>query len=223
MSQVAENSSFVTPIFWGVKSGMTRIFDASGNHVPVTVIKLIPNYVSQIKTLEKDGYNAYQVAYMQKREVLVKKPTKGHLAKANILDKCLSRFSEIRIDSDADVSLLGKDLSLSKFAPETLVDVTSLSKGKGFQGVMKRYHFSGGPASHGSHFHRHPGAIGNRATPARVFKEKKMPGHMGNKKVTIQNQTIVSINLEKGYALIKGVVPGHKNSVVKVSLAVKNS
>ncbi len=204
---------------FGIKAGMTRVFDKSGNHIPVTVIKLIPNHVSQVKTLEKDGYESYQVSYGQKREKLVNKPTLGHLKNAGI-SLALTRASEV-LESNVDSSHLGKKLALGKFLPSTFIDVTAISKGKGFQGVMKRYNFSGGPATHGSHFHRSGGSIGNRATPGRVFKGKKMPGHMGSKQVTLQNLTVFEVNEEKGYMLIRGSVPGGKNTFVQISKAVK--
>lgn len=205
--------------FYGVKAGMTRIFNEAGDHVPVTVVKLIPNHVSQVKTTATDGYNAYQVAYGEKREKLGKKPQQKHLAKAGV-NKTLTRFAEIRVD-EADASLLGKELSLEEFTPDTFIDVTGTSKGKGFQGVMKRYNFSGGPAAHGSKFHRTTGSIGNRATPGRVFANKKMPGHMGDKKVTIQNVQVVELNQDKGYLLIKGSIPGAKNGFVRIAKSVK--
>jgi large subunit ribosomal protein L3 len=205
--------------FYGVKAGMTRVFNDNGDHVPVTVIKLIPNLVSQVKTVETDGYNAYQVAYGEKREKLGKKPQQKHLAKANI-SKTLTNFSEVPVQA-ADASDLGKEVSLEEFTPNTFIDVTGVSKGKGFQGVMKRYNFKGGPAAHGSKFHRTTGAIGNRASPGRVFAEKKMPGHMGDKQVTVQNIQMVEVNLEKGYALLRGSVPGSKNGFVKIAKATK--
>lgn len=207
------------PTFFGMKAGMTRIFDSQGNHVPVTIIKLIPNIISQIKTDKKDGYQAYQVAYGEKREKLLTKPIKSHLKKAGI-DLMLNRFSEISIDN-IEENVVGSNVSYDSFKESDYVDVTSVSKGKGFQGVIKRYGFRGGPGAHGSHFHRAPGSIGNRATPARVFANKKMPGHMGNKKCTVQNLKVVSVNLDKGFMLLKGSVPGAKNSYVKVSRAVK--
>jgi large subunit ribosomal protein L3 len=205
--------------FYGVKAGMTRIFNEKGDHVPVTVIKLIPNLVSQVKTTETDGYNAYQVAYGEKREKLGKKPQQKHLAKANI-GKTLTRFSEVVVEK-ADAADIGKDVSLEEFTPQTFIDVTGVSKGKGFQGVMKRYNFSGGPGAHGSKFHRTTGSIGNRASPGRVFAQKKMPGHMGDKQVTIQNVQVVELNQESGYLLIRGSIPGSKNGFVKIAKAVK--
>lgn len=205
--------------FFGVKAGMTRVFDEAGNHIPVTVIKLIPNYVSQVKTNEIDGYNAYKISYLEKREKLVTKAKKGALAKASI-SAHLDRSSEIKVEA-TDASNIGKIVSLGMFSPTTYIDVTGTSKGKGFQGVVKKFHFAGGPATHGSHFHRRPGAIGNRATPGRVFAGKKMPGHLGSVTRTVQNLKIQEINLEKGYLLIKGSIPGSKNGLVRISKATK--
>jgi large subunit ribosomal protein L3 len=207
--------------FYGVKSGMTRIFDENGNHVPVTVIKLIPNVITQVKTEAKDGYTAYQLAYGEKRETLLLKPTKGVLAKAGTKLN-LTHFSEVKTPAVVETAL-GSEVSLESFAPNVYVDVTGVSKGKGFQGVMKRYNFRGGPASHGSHFHRRPGSMGNRATPGRIFKNKKMPGHMGVEVETVQNLKIVEINAEKGYLLIKGSVPGGKEGFVRIAKAHKKN
>lgn len=222
-TQAADNTATANtidlPAFFGVKAGMTRIFDENGNHVPVTVVKLIPNIVTQVKTVETDGYEAYQVGYGEKREKLVKKPMKGHLKKAGVSAN-VTKFAEIKNET-IDAASLGKEVSLGQFEAEAYVDVTGTSKGKGFQGVMKRYNFAGGPAAHGSHFHRTPGSIGNRATPGRVFKLKKMPGHMGSVQKTVQNIKVVEINTEKGYMLLKGSVPGSKNGFVKVAKALK--
>lgn len=216
---MSEQSGVNLPAFYGKKAGMTRIFDEAGNSVPVTVIKLIPNYVSQVKTVEKDGYTAYQLAYGEKREKLLNKPTKGKLSKAKI-DKNLTKFFEIRT-TDVVAESLGQEISYEDFTTETYVDITGTSKGKGFQGVIKKFGFAGGPASHGSHFHRTPGSIGNRATPGKVWKNKKMPGHLGDKKKTIQNLKIVELNKEDGYLLVKGSIPGSKNGFVRVSKSVK--
>ncbi|MFP5490407.1 MAG: 50S ribosomal protein L3 [Bacteriovoracia bacterium] len=209
------------PAIYGIKAGMTRIFDANGNHVPVTVVKLIPNVISQVKTKEKDGYSAYQVAYHEKRESLLTKPTKGTLKKAGISSN-LTHFSEVKVETVA-AEALGTVVGLEEFKPNTIIDVTGTSKGKGFQGVMKRYNFQGGPASHGSHFHRRPGSIGCRATPARVFANKKMPGQMGSDQVTVQNIVVLEVNTQDGYMLIKGSVPGSKNGFIKIAKAVKKS
>ena len=217
VSASAETISLTS--FYGVKAGMTRIFDEAGNHIPVTVVKLIPNFISQVKTTDKDGYEAYQIAYGQKKEKHIIKPKKGQLEKAG-LDNTFNNFAELRM-SGVDSAALGKEVSVSEFVDDAYVDVTGISKGKGFQGVMKRHNFAGGPAAHGSHFHRHGGSIGNRATPGRVFKLKKMPGQMGDKQKTIQNIKVVETNLEKGYMLIRGSVPGAKNGFVRVSKAIK--
>jgi large subunit ribosomal protein L3 len=215
------DSKVSLPAFYGVKAGMTRIFDSNGNHVPVTVIKLIPNVISQVKTADKDGYTAYQVAYNEKRESLITSPVKGHLKKANI-EKTFSEFAEIEV-KEVSTDALGKEASLEEFPPSTFVDVTGPSKGKGTAGVMKRWNFQGGPAAHGSHFHRRPGSIGCRATPARVFANKKMPGHLGVETSTVQNIQVVEVNMEAGYMLLKGSVPGSKNGFVKISKAVKKA
>jgi large subunit ribosomal protein L3 len=207
------------PAVFGVKAGMTRIFDESGKHVPVTVVKLIPNFISQVKTQEKDGYSAYQVAYGEKREKLVAKPVKGQLKKAGI-DSFVTKFAELKSDEVSEENL-GKELSLESFGASSWVDVTGTSKGKGFAGVMKKYNFSGGPASHGHKFHRTTGSIGNRATPGKVWKNKKMPGHMGVVTKTIQNLQVVELNEEQGYMLIKGSIPGSKNGFVKIAKALK--
>lgn len=216
---MSEENKVSLPSFYGQKAGMTRIFDESGKHVPVTVVKLIPNVISQVKTKETDGYEAYQVAYGEKREKLIVKPKKGHLAKAGT-DKMLSKFAEIKA-SDVNAENLGKEVSLENFAAEAWIDVTGTSKGKGFAGVMKRYGFAGGPAAHGSKFHRTTGSIGNRATPGRVFAQKKMPGHMGVDTKTVQNLQVVELNEEQGYMLIKGSIPGAKNGFVRITKALK--
>lgn len=219
MSEEKQKSDLTA--FMAIKAGMTRIFDKEGNHVPVTVVRLIPNVISQVKTLEKDKYEAYQVAFYEKRPKLIKKSLKGHLTKGGI-EKTFSRFTEIRMEEGNTIKdLLGKEVTYGSFSASTYVDVTGVSKGKGFQGVQKRHNFAGGPATHGSHFHRRPGSIGNRATPARVFAQKKMPGHMGDEKVTVQNLVVVGVNLEKGYMLIRGAVPGSKNGFIRISKALK--
>jgi large subunit ribosomal protein L3 len=216
---MSETNTIDLPMILGVKSGMTRIFLDSGDSVPVTVVKLIPNYITSVRTETKDGHSAYQIGYGEKREKLINKATLGHLKKSGV-EANLSKFTELRVDA-ADEASLGKQVSLGEFTPDTWVDVSGVSKGKGFQGVIKRYNFAGGPAAHGSHFHRTTGSIGNRATPGKVFKNKKMPGHMGSEAKTIQNLKVVEVNEEKGYLLIKGSVPGSKNGFVKISKAQK--
>ena len=216
---MAEENKVQLPTIFAVKAGMTRIFNENGEHVPVTVLKLIPNLISQVKTKEKDGYEAYQVAFAEKREKLVNKPTLGRLKKANI-DKTLVHSSEVKVDG-VNAENLGREVSLGEFQANTYIDVTGISKGKGFAGVMKRFNFQGGPAAHGSHFHRRPGSIGCRATPARVFANKKLPGHMGVDRVTVQNLVVVEVNMEKGYMLVKGSIPGAQNGFVRVAKAIK--
>ncbi len=217
-SNTESNTVDLTAIY-GVKAGMTRIFDESGNHVPVTVIKLEKNFITQVKNSDKDGYTAYQVGYHTKKDKHVNKATKGRLAKANV-EAGLTRFTELRVD-EAKAEDLGKELGLGNFTPATFVDVTGTSKGKGFQGVIKRHNFAGGPGAHGSKFHRTTGSIGNRATPGRVWKNKKLPGHMGCQTKTVQNLQVVEVNQDKGYMLIKGSIPGAKNSWVRIAKSIK--
>ena len=216
---MSEKNKVSLPAIYGQKAGMTRIFDEAGNHVPVTVVKLIPNVISQVKTKDTDGYEAYQVAFGEKREKLVTKAVKGHLTKAGT-DKTLSKFQEIK-PGEVNPENLGKEVSLEHFAAKAMIDVTGTSKGKGFAGVMKRYNFKGGPGAHGSKFHRTTGSIGNRATPGRVFAQKKMPGHMGVDTKTVQNLQVVELNEEQGYMLIKGSVPGAKNGFIRITTALK--
>lgn len=221
-AQASKNEKVQTHTFYAQKEGMTRYFDDQGNHVPVTVLKLMPNVVTQCKTVEQDGYNAIQLGYYEKREKLLSNGIKGHLKKAGV-NQLFARFSEVRLKETPDAAALGQTVEIDDFAPNSYVDLTGTSKGKGFQGVMKRHGFSGGPAAHGSHFHRTGGSIGNRATPGRVFKQKKMPGHMGSETVTVQNVKVIEVNKEKGYMLVKGSVPGSKKSFLKVSKSVKKA
>lgn len=221
VSAESGNQKLELSAFYGMKAGMTRIFDKEGNHVPVTVIKLIPNYIAQVKTKDVDGYEAYQLGYYQKRESLVGKPMLGKSKKAQ-LEKPVARLAEIKIDG-VDPSALGKEVSLAGFKPASYIDATGTSKGKGFQGAMKRHNFGGGPASHGSHLHRSTGSIGQSATPGRVYKQKKMPGQMGANRKTVQNLMVVEVNEEKGYLLLKGAVPGPKNGFVKIAKALKKA
>ncbi len=218
-SKEATVKSLSLRTFYGLKAGMTRIFDEHGNSVPVTVVKLIPNYVSQVKTDKKDKYNSYQLAFYEKREKLLPRPLKGHVKKAGISTYPV-KFSEVRTE-EVDESMLGTQVKLGEFTPGTYVDVTGVSKGKGFQGVIKRYGFSGGPGAHGSKFHRAPGSIGMHTTPAKVLKGKKLPGHMGSVSRTVQNLKVVEVNEEGGYLLIKGSVPGAKNGQLRISRAIK--
>ncbi|MCY4643236.1 MAG: 50S ribosomal protein L3 [Bacteriovoracales bacterium] len=215
-----EGTQVSLPVCYGVKAGMTRVFDEIGNHVPVTVIKLIPNFISRVRKREKDGLEAYQIAYGEKREILITKPVKGILRQAGI-DSMLSRFSEFKV-SEAALENLGKRV-FCDFEKGSDVDVCGVSKGKGFQGVVKKFGHRGGPKSHGSKFHRTTGSIGNRATPGRVWKNKKMPGAMGAETKTVQNLKVVELNRKDGYLLVRGPVPGSKNNFLRVEAAVKGT
>ena len=202
----------------GRKIGMTQVFAKNGKLTPVTVIEVEPNVVSQIKTVSTDGYDAIQLATVEKREKLANKPEMGHLKKANTSPK---RFlKEIR---GVDVSnySLGQELRADVFTEGEMVDVTGTSKGKGFQGVIKRHNQSRGPMGHGSQYHRGVGSMGT-LLPMRVLPGKKLPGHMGNVQKTIQNLEIVQIDLANNVILVKGNVPGPKKSLVLIKTAVKN-
>jgi len=213
-------SNFPTNTFYAQKRGMTRIFDAEGKSVPVTVLEILSGHIVQVKNQEKDKYSAYKVAYNQKRSSLIPAPVKGQLKKANVSEN-YSKFFEVRTEGDLSSDIIGQKLSLENFQEGKLVTVSAISKGKGFQGVMKRFNFSGGPAAHGSQFHRGPGSIGNRATPARVYKGKKLPGHMGSELCTVSNLRIVAVKEEQNYILVKGSVPGSKSAFVKVRLVAE--
>ena len=202
----------------GRKIGMTSVFAKNGKLIPVTVIEVEPNIVSQIKTKEKDGYEAIQLAAFEKREKLANKPEIGHLKKANTTPKRFLR--EIRGVDVANYSL-GSEVKADIFAEGEMVDVTGTSKGKGFQGVIKRWNQSRGPMGHGSQYHRGVGSLGT-LLPMRVIPGKKMPGHMGCEQVTIQNLEIVQIDLNNNVILIKGNVPGPKKSLVLIKSSVKN-
>ena len=201
----------------GKKLGMTQVFYKNGKLIPVTVVDVEPNVVTQIKTTETDGYDAIQLGFDTKREKLSNKAEKGHLAKANTAPK---RFlKEIR-GVDVSKYQLGQELTVEVFEEGEMVDVTGISKGKGFQGVIKRYNQSRGPMGHGSQYHRGVGSLGTMR-PMRVFKGKKLPGHMGQVTVTMQNLEIVAVIPEENVILIKGNVPGAKKSLVIIKSAVK--
>lgn len=202
----------------GRKIGMTSVFAKDGKLVPVTVIEVEPNVVSQIKTLEKDGYEAIQLAAFDKREKLANKPEAGHMKKANTTPKRFLR--EIR-GVDIAAYQLGGEIKADIFVEGEMVDVTGTSKGKGYQGVIKRWNQSRGPMGHGSQYHRGVGSLGT-LLPMRVIPGKKMPGHMGSEQVTIQNLEIVGIDLENNVILIKGNVPGPKKSLVLIKSSVKH-
>ena len=202
----------------GRKIGMTEVFTKSGKLVPVTVIEVEPNVVTQIKTKENDGYEAIQLGFDTKREKLATKASIGHTNKANTTPKRF--FREIKGVDISEYSL-GQEITCDIFKEGEIVDVSGVTKGKGFQGVIKRHGQSRGPMGHGSHYHRRPGSMGTMR-PMRVFKGKKLPGHMGGLSVTIQNLEIVAVDKENNLLLIKGNVPGAKKSLVVIKTSVKN-
>ena len=202
----------------GRKIGMTQVFATNGKLVPVTVIEVEPNIVSQIKTKENDGYDAIQLAAIEKKESRSNKPEKGHLKKANTTPK---RFLRELRGVDVSNYSLGQELKADIFSLGEMVDVTGTSKGKGTQGVIKRHNQSRGPMSHGSQSHRVVGSMGT-LLPMRVIPGKKMPGHMGGEQVTVQNLEVIQIDLANNIILIKGNVPGPKKSLVFIKSAVKN-
>lgn len=203
----------------GKKLGMTQIFTEEGIVVPVTVVEAGPNVVTQVKTVEKDGYNAIQVGFEDAKEKSLNKPRKGHLAAANVLKKHLKEF---RVDAVEEFTV-GQEIKADLFAAGEKIDVTGTSKGKGFQGPIKRHGQSRGPESHGSRYHRRPGSMGACSFPGRVFKNKKLAGHMGSVKVTVQNLEVVRVDADKNLILVKGAIPGPKGSMVTIKEAVKSS
>lgn len=205
----------------GRKSGMTRIFTEAGSSVPVTVVEVLPNRVTQVKSVENDGYSAIQVTTGSKKSSHISKAEAGHFAKAGV--EAGRGLWEFRADAATIGQFApGNELTVTTFAEGQLVDVTGVSKGKGFQGVIKRHHFTMGDATHGNSLsHRAPGSIGQRQTPGRVKKGKKMAGHMGNEQVTTQSLQIVKIDTENNLLLIKGSIPGATGSDVIVCPAVK--
>ena len=200
------------------KVGMTQIFDESGALIPVTVLQAGPCVVTQVKTVDNDGYSAVQVGFCDKREKLVNKPLKGHFDKAGVSYK--RYLKEFKFE-DAESYALGQEIKADIFAAGDKIDATAISKGKGFQGAIKRHGQSRGPMAHGSKYHRHAGSNGAASDPSKVFKGKKMPGQMGNKKVTIQNLEIVQVDAENNLLLVKGAVPGPKKSLVTIKSTVK--
>ncbi|NBO23667.1 MAG: 50S ribosomal protein L3 [Chlamydiae bacterium] len=207
----------------GKKVGMTRIFDEKGELVVCTVIHAEPNVVSQVKTVETDGYNAIQLGFgslSASKKKNLSKPLANHFSKKSIEPK--KHLSESRV-SDSTAYSVGQELSIDLFASGDFVDVTSVSKGKGYQGVIKRHNHAGGPGAHGSGFHRHGGSTGMRTTPGRTFPGMKMPGHMGDETVTVQNLKVVKIDMEKQVILVKGSVPGARGSLVTIKSAIKKA
>ena len=201
----------------GKKLGMTQIFSENGEAVPVTIIEAEPSVVIQKKTREKDGYDAIQLGFGRVKQKNVTKPLQGHFKQAdNGIFRILREFR-----TASDVYELGQELKVDLFKAGDYVDVSGTSKGKGFAGVMKRHGFSGGRATHGSMFHRAPGSIGASADPSRVFKGKKLPGHMGSERVTIQNMMVWAVRPEQNLILVKGAVPGGRNGIVLIKRAIK--
>ena len=200
------------------KVGMTQIFNENGALVPVTVLQAGPCVVTQVKTAENDGYKAVQVGFVDKREKLVNKPQKGHFDKAGVSYKRYVR--EFKFENAEEYSVKD-EIKADIFAAGDKIDATAISKGKGFQGAIKRYGQHRGPMAHGSKFHRHQGSNGSATTPGRVFKGKGMPGHMGSKKITVQNLKVVKVDTDNNLILVKGAVPGPKKSLVTIKETVK--
>ena len=201
----------------GKKIGMTQIFDEKGTVIPVTAIQAGPCVVAQVKTVETDGYNAVQLGFGEIKDKHINKPEAGHFKKAGITNK--KHLREFRVNS-IDVAV-GDEVKVDVFAAGEKIDVQGTTKGKGFQGVIKRHGQSRGPMGHGSMYHRRPGSMGPTSTPGRVFKGKKLPGHMGVQTVTIQNLDVVSVDLDKNVILVKGSVPGVKGALLKIRPSVK--
>ncbi len=204
----------------GKKIGMTQIFDEKGNVIPVTVIEATPNTVAQVKTVETDGYNAIQLGYGEVKDKHINKPEKGHFAKANLTAK--KHLREFRVENVENYKV-GDEIKADIFEAGEKIDVQGTTKGKGFQGVIKRHGQHRGPMGHGSMYHRRPGSMGPTSTPGRVFKGKKLPGHMGQITVTIQNLDVVKVDMDKNVILVKGSVPGAKGAILKIKSAVKAS
>ena len=204
----------------GKKIGMTQIFDEKGKVVPVTVIEATPNVVAQVKTVETDGYNSIQLGYGEVKDKHINKPEKGHFAKAGLAAK--KHLREFRVE-DVENYKVGDEVKADIFEAGEKIDVQGTTKGKGFQGVIKRHGQHRGPMGHGSMYHRRPGSMGSTSTPGRVFKGKKLPGHMGRVTVTIQNLDVVRVDMDKNVILVKGSVPGAKGAILKIKSAVKAS
>ena len=201
------------------KVGMTQIFNEDGTLIPVTVLQAGPCVVTQVKTEENDGYAAVQVGFGDIREKLVNKPEKGHLEKAGVE---LKRFlKEFRFENAGEYEV-GQEIKAEIFESGDHIDVTAISKGKGFQGAIKRHGQSRGPMTHGSKYHRHAGSNGSASDPSKVFKGKKMPGQMGHVQVTVQNLEVVRVDTENNLLLVKGAVPGPKKSLVTIKETVKS-
>lgn len=201
---------------YGTKLGMTQVFSEDDRIVPVTVIQADPNTICQVKTCATDGYEAVQLGFGAVKAKKVNKPMAGHFEKQGVAP--VRKLREVRVDNAAEYNV-GDQVTVALFADAQKVDVTGVSKGKGFAGVIKRHHAGGGPGGHGSHFHRAPGSIGMCATPSRVLKGHRLPGHMGCDTVTVKNLSIVRVDEEQNLILVKGAIPGGKNATVRVRLA----
>ena len=201
----------------GRKVGMTQIFDESGKVIPVTVIEAGPCVVAQVKTMDNDGYEAIQLGFGDVKEKKLTKPAKGHFTKVNVTPK--KHLREFRLDSIEGLTV-GQELKADIFTAGDKIDIQGTSKGKGFQGVIKRHGQHRGPMGHGSMYHRRPGSMGATSTPGRVFKGKKLPGHMGVETVTIQNLEVIKVDLDKNVILVKGSVPGNKGAILKIKPSV---
>lgn len=201
---------------FGKKLGMTQLFNDNDEVVAVSVIAVEPNVVTQLRTTDTDGYEAVQLGFGAIKEYKVNKPMAGHFKKQGAPARRYLR--EVRVDAASDHKV-GEEVGLSAFADVKKVDVTGVSKGKGFAGVMRRYGFAGGPGGHGAHFHRAPGSVGQCATPSRVFKGVRLPGHMGCDRVTVKNLEVVRIDEESNVILVKGAIPGGKNGIVRIRMA----
>lgn len=205
----------------GTKLGMTQVFNDEGQVVPVTVVQAEPNTVTQVKTVDRDGYTAIQLAYGKRRTT--NKPLAGHLAKAGV-EGGARVLAELRVPNGSELPELGASVGVDTFAAGDVIDVTGTSKGKGFAGVMKRHNFAGMTAGHGTHKkNRHPGSIGMAATPGRTFRGTRMAGRMGGTRVTVQNLEVVDVDTEHQLILVKGAVPGPDGQVVFIKSAVKSA
>jgi large subunit ribosomal protein L3 len=202
----------------GKKLGMTQIFDENGKVIPVTVVEAGPCVVVQKKTIEKDGYDAIQVGFGEIRETLRNKPVKGHFAKAGVSLK--RHVKELRLENASEYQV-GQEIMADVFAAGEKIDVSGVSKGKGFQGTIKRWNAHRGPETHGSKFHRAVGSMGGSSDPSRTFKNKKLPGHMGNVNTTVLNLTVAKVMPEKNLILIKGGIPGPNKGLVVIRNSVK--
>ena len=202
----------------GRKVGMTQIFDEKGNVIPVTVIEAGPCSIVQIKSEETDGYNAVQLGFGNVKENKINKPEKGHFTKVKVTPT--KHLREFRMDDVSDVKV-GDEIKADVFTEGDSVDIQGTTKGKGFQGVIKRHGQHRGPMGHGSMYHRRPGSMGSTSTPGRVHKGKKLPGHMGVDTITIQNLEVVNVDLDKNVLLVKGSVPGANGAILKIRQSVK--